>query len=360
MTHMGRTFCLLVALAVAGCGGDDGTQAGDGDVLSGDGGGGDTVMPDTGADTTPAGDTTPGISADDSDQDGIPDAIDNCAGIFNPLQEDADFDGIGDPCDPEGGDSDNDKVPDDADLWPDDPDRPGTVRPNTIYAHTSSTLFHLGVKQLEVYEVGDFVWPGNTVGAPEEMTDIAIDRYGVLYGISFDNFYTCHPDTAVCTLLAPLPGNSQFNGLTLIPKGAIHPDRDTLIGVGNDGSWWQLELDGTQLLATYRGEYGSSWESSGDAFSISGEGTFAAIDQGQNSQDTLAEINPKTGEIIRNIATLQGFPDVFGLAGWANQAFAFDDSGSILVIDIALGAITATKPTPHQWWGAGVRTFLDP
>ncbi len=40
-----------------------------------------------------------GWSGDDADGDGIPDAADNCPGVFNPDQADGDGDGIGDACD---------------------------------------------------------------------------------------------------------------------------------------------------------------------------------------------------------------------------------------------------------------------
>ena len=53
----------------------------------------------------------------DSDNDGIPDHIDNCPSVYNPDQADSDNDGVGDAC--EGGtDSDGDGVPDGEDNCP--------------------------------------------------------------------------------------------------------------------------------------------------------------------------------------------------------------------------------------------------
>lgn len=52
---------------------------------------------------------------DDADNDGITDDLDNCINVFNPDQQDSDSDGLGDVCD---SDSDNDGVDNDNDSCP--------------------------------------------------------------------------------------------------------------------------------------------------------------------------------------------------------------------------------------------------
>ncbi len=54
----------------------------------------------------------------DADEDGVPDATDNCSAVFNTDQADLDDDGIGDVCDP---DLDGDGVDNSVDTFPNDP-----------------------------------------------------------------------------------------------------------------------------------------------------------------------------------------------------------------------------------------------
>ena len=63
----------------------------------------------------------------DKDGDGVVDGLDNCPSTFNPKQDDADLDTVGDPCDP---DDDNDMTADEDDCAPKDADVfPGNDEP---------------------------------------------------------------------------------------------------------------------------------------------------------------------------------------------------------------------------------------
>ncbi|PKN57788.1 MAG: hypothetical protein CVU56_09040 [Deltaproteobacteria bacterium HGW-Deltaproteobacteria-14] len=348
---------LAFALALAACG-----DSGGGGVP--DGGAADTVAASDGA-LFDVGDSHPGdvpsdtaaVVLTDRDQDQIPDQVDNCPDLYNPQQEDADLDGIGDPCDPGGGDRDGDKVPDSADPWPDDAGRPGVALANTVYAHTSTTLYRLAVKTYSVHEVGRFVWPSSATS--REMTDIAIDRYGVLWAISFDEVFICHPIDVTCWRMASLP--ASFNGLTLIPKSVLGTAEDTLIGLAQDGGWWKLALVNGNVQSTYLGDLGGDWTASGDAFSIEGVGTFASVNHSYGDPDYFVRVDPATGQVTAEIGGFAGHASVWGLAGWAEQAFAFDAAtGDILIINLATGAVDQTLHSDQEWWGAGVRTHLDP
>lgn len=60
------------------------------------------------------------IDPTDTDEDEVPDSVDNCSETSNPGQEDADLDGVGDACQPEP-DEDEDEVADEVDNCPEIP-----------------------------------------------------------------------------------------------------------------------------------------------------------------------------------------------------------------------------------------------
>lgn len=313
----------LVWLVAGGCSGGDGTPSGAGDAVGLADGLADAAV--DGADGVPAGELP---SRDTAGAEGTP---------------------------PAGPDADHDGVPDEADLFPTDPSLPGTARDNVVYAHTEDELWTLSVKTYQLDFACFFDWPADD--NPHKMTDLAIDRWGVLYGVSFKGLYTCHPTTCACTRVGDLP--EGFNALTLVPRGVLEPERDVLVGISGGGGWYRLDPDGATFAGTLLGSYGEGYTSSGDAYAIKGVGAFATVNKGAELDDWLVEVEPTTGAVLREIARLEGLRNVYGLAGWTDRAMAFDEGGSIVVIETATGAVLKVlQDTPKKWWGAGVRTEL--
>lgn len=284
---------------------------------------------------------------DDWDNDSVPNTTDNCLDTPNTDQADSDGDGDGDLCD---FDADNDGINDDQDPFPNNGDRPGQAAENTIYAQTSSALFTFDPINGSTSKVGNFSFDQNT----GSVTDIAVDRFGVLWAITFDDVFTCNPSTAQCWWLGALPGS--YNGLTMVPPGTLDPNRDTLVGISQSGEWTKLTLSGGTITATVLGSYGSSYTSSGDVYSVRGVGTFATVDKNNGTEDFLVQLDPVTGSVLSEVGKLTGVNSAWGVAGIGRQVFAFDSSGTILELDTTTGAVVSTINTSHAWWGAGVST----
>ncbi len=254
-------------------------------------------------------------------------------------------------------DQDDDGIPDGDDPYPSNGDMPGVVLKGKVYAHTDDQLFTMDVKTYKITEVAPVTF--DLTVDNNDVTDIAIDRYGVLTAVSYDELWRCHPGTAECQSVGTLP--ASFNALSWVPAGTIDPSNDVLIGVAG-GDWFRLDAqDATTYTATKIGNYGGGYQSSGDVYSLLGVGTYASVNGLGvfSGDDMLVEVNPLTGQVVAEIGPLTGYGSVFGIAGWTSRAFAFDSSGAILVVDVKDGTIVKTiEDTGHKWWGAGVPTVV--
>ena len=301
-----------------------------------------------------AGEMTGNITAvemipQDSDQDFINDSEDNCPYTYNPEQADIDRDGQGDACEP---DADQDGIPDQWDPAPMDMNWPGRALPSTVYANTSSDLYALDVKRLSLSYVTTFRF--DRIGE-HLLTDIAFNRSGILWATSYDRLWVCHPQRGECRDQGSLP--TQFNGLTFIPGDLFSADQDILVGISLDGTWYQLDVSNGLVSGFIMGSYPNE-SSSGDAFSIEDLGTFAAVKRPNVDDDIIISLNPTRVNQINDIATLTGYQNIFGLAGWRGLLFAFDETGAILQINLQTREVLTVANDGHSWWGAGVSSVL--
>ena len=230
------------------------------------------------------------------------------------------------------------------------------MSPESIYPHTATELFRFQVNNSTIENIGTFSFDqegGN-------ITDIAIDQYGVIYAITSGELYICRPDTAACRLRATLPEYSI--GLTFVPPGVLGTS-DVLVGTGNE-DWYKMEVVNGVVQSTSLGAFDSrGTTSSGDGFSIQGVGTFVSVNLAdERSHDTIVQIDPATGAITDEILSFDVYGNhsrVFGLAGWIDgYIYGFDEDGDILRVDYQARTYEVLLSTDHEWWGAGVRTVV--
>ena len=226
----------------------------------------------------------------------------------------------------------------------------GTNTPGTtaVYAHTASTLYRVDPDTYNLQMIGAFAFQNGS----DQMTDIAIDKTGMMIGVSFTKVYRIDVNTAQTTeLSAGLTGT--FNGLSFIPADQVgQTGDDVLVGTRNaDGLVFRIDPATGQ--ATQIGNMGS-YSSSGDLVAVANFGTVLTADNGI-SPDRLVRLAPSTFAATP-IGTSIGVGDIWGVAFWKDKIFGFTSAGQFLTIDPTTGMGTIIQNTGPAWWGAAVTT----
>jgi hypothetical protein len=219
-----------------------------------------------------------------------------------------------------------------------------------VYAHTSSQLYKVDPDTLAVMLVGNFAFSG---GGSDQITDIAIDKSGLMIGISFQSVYRIDPTTAACTRLSQNLTTS-FNGLSFVPAVEIGQTGADILVATQNTSGVVSRIDPATGAATPIGNMGA-FSSSGDLVSIVGLGTLQTADNGA-AADKLVRLAP-TSFAAAPIGSTIGYSDIWGIAYWKDKVFGFTESGQFITIDPVSGVGTLVQGNGPRWWGAAVTTL---
>ena len=218
-----------------------------------------------------------------------------------------------------------------------------------VYAHTPWTLYRVDPDTLMVTKIGDFVFPGER----DYPSDIAIDKNGIMVGVSDHAVYLIDSATARATLLSDeLTGD--FTGLSFVPAALVgETGGDVLVGTrAADGLVFRIDV--TTGRATSIGDMGD-FQSSGDLVSVAHHGTWqSALGLVQGAGDRLVQLG--SPGFMGTAVGPTGFRQVLGLAYWKNRLFGFTFAGEIVVIDQTTGMGVVVQSGGPQWSGAAVTT----
>ena len=223
----------------------------------------------------------------------------------------------------------------------------GSVGVTNVFAHTATELYRVDPETLAVTKVANFGWSHGS----DEMTDIAIDKTGLMIGVSRTAVYRVDPMTAAATRLSNgLTGG--FNGLSFVPATMLgQSGDDVLVGTRNaDGIVFKVDpaTGGTSAIGNM-GDFASS----GDLVAVEGI-TVQTADNGF-SADRLVRLAPQSFAATP-IGTSIGFAEIWGVAYWKDKIFGFTSGGEFITIDPTTGVGTLVQGGGPSWYGAAVTT----
>jgi hypothetical protein len=268
-----------------------------------------------------------------------------------------------------------------------------------VYANTDNTLWQLDPLTKVASKIGGFT--GLAMG--EDMTDIAVNEAGEIYGVSTVPSAPGH----VYEITLPLTGagavsttvkrniqeSTKFFALAFAPKGVLGAD-EALVAGDNQGTLWLVPTGGT--TPTKIGDFGrvnsgdpgggnagDSWQLSGDLVFFSNKGspvglaTIRACSSLTNcvqNNDVVVEIDMAklalkgaTTNVKKRFLGATGFGRLFGVGAWDNSLFGFQrtnmsNKAQLIEVSLDTGKATILRDFPeitdagNGWSGAGVTT----
>ncbi|MGZ3477418.1 MAG: hypothetical protein ACXWUG_28590, partial [Polyangiales bacterium] len=265
---------------------------------------------------------------------------------------------------------------------------------STIYASTDTELWSMDPSTKKVTRIGPFGFGALT---KENITDVAVDKDGLVYVISETTVFTATlpasgTGTVALAKKLALPSGSKFYALGIAPEGVLESGEALVVG-DSLGDLYHVPPSGSaQKLGSFGpwvagdppgGKSGDVWQLSGDVvfFSIGGAprglATLRPCTKSgacTNGNDVVAEIDMTALATKSATANLRkgflgagtGFEKLFGIGAWGDAVYAFSlvskgtttTPAALITIDATgKGALTQSFPAiTDGWTGAGITT----
>ncbi|MCB9679547.1 MAG: hypothetical protein H6737_30860 [Alphaproteobacteria bacterium] len=224
----------------------------------------------------------------------------------------------------------------DTDVPPDVP-----VADAPVYANTSTDLFTVDPVTGQRDLIGSF---HTAAGASvSQMTDIAIDHEGQVFGGTFDALYQIDPTTAQVEKICDT--DIEMMGLAFTPDGVLLAAGDTVI----------KRVDLADCSATPV-VYNTPYETSGDLVGLPDGFLYWTVWEEETS-DGLVRIDPQTWQVTY-LGTIP-VGKLFGLGYADDQLFGFSRNGETVSVYPGpagaggyVDAQVLSNDANVSWWGA--------
>jgi len=182
-------------------------------------------------------------------------------------------------------------------------------------------------------------------GSCPPLDELALDSAGRLFGTGNGNsrIYRVTPAPLGCKQI----GNTATypTGLAFVPKGAVDPSADALVGYLSNGSYVRIDTT-TGAISTVTANALGGYIF-GD-LATSGTKGFVAVSGGDCVTDCIFEIDLATGQkvVAALLVTINAPSRIGALAHWGGRLFAWTSKDTAYRIDIGTKTVSGLNGPP--------------
>lgn len=209
------------------------------------------------------------------------------------------------------------------------------VATSSVYLNTGNSLFAYDPATNVATRIGTFLERGVSV---TNMTDIAIDLDGYMFGVAWSELYSINPNDASVTWIATM--GASLNALTFLSDGR-------LVGAGDDVVYVDVANGRVSTLGA-----AGSFVSSGDILGLPDGYLYWSVQGG----DDLVRIDPADGRASR-VGSI-GTSGIYGLGYGDGVLYGFSGNSESLEIDATTGRGRNVRRLGGAWYGATTNPVL--